>query len=208
MIFDMVIILVAYYAQLLAIMNPFSVIPTFLTLTEGLSRKDVEGILKKAMLAGLLIVITFTIVGRYILELFNVSIAGLRVAGGIVLMTIALDMLGEEIRTKKMDPRDIAVVPIATPLIIGPGTMTTILLLVASRPGDIANILMVLVSGILACITSFTILRVSSYLVKILRVSTLRALGRFMALIIAGVAVEMIVRGALMYYEDLFKPLH
>lgn len=208
MVTELVIVFITYYVQLLAIMNPFSVIPTFLTLTEGLSRRDVEGIVKKAMYAGLLIVITFAIVGRYVLELFNVSIAGLRVAGGIVLMTIALDMLGEEVRTKRVDPRDIAVVPIATPLIIGPGTMTTILLLVASRPGDLLNILLVLVSGILACITSFIVLRASSYLVKILRVSTLRALGRFMALIIAGVAVEMIVRGAIMYYEDFFKPLH
>ncbi|MEM0002514.1 MAG: MarC family protein [Desulfurococcaceae archaeon] len=198
------IIFITYFTQLLAIMNPFSVVPTFLSLTEGLSKNEVEAILRKATLAGLTIVIVFAVAGKYILEAFNVSVAGLRVAGGIVLMTIALDMLGEEPRTKRMDPRDIAVVPIATPLIIGPGTITTILLLVSSKPGDLVNQMLVLTAGIIACLVSFGVLRSSEILVKALRTSTIRAIGRFMALIIAGVAVEMIVHGVQMYYATLF----
>ncbi|MEM1773364.1 MAG: MarC family protein [Desulfurococcaceae archaeon] len=198
------IIFITYFTQLLAIMNPFSVVPTFLSLTEGLSKNEVEAILRKATLAGLTIVIVFAVAGKYILEAFNVSVAGLRVAGGIVLITIALDMLGEEPRTKRMDPRDIAVVPIATPLIIGPGTITTILLLVSSKPGDLVNQMLVLTAGIIACLVSFGVLRSSEILVKALRASTIRAIGRFMALIIAGVAVEMIVHGVQMYYLTLF----
>ncbi|MEM1638940.1 MAG: MarC family protein [Desulfurococcaceae archaeon] len=198
------IIFITYFTQLLAIMNPFSVVPTFLSLTEGLSKNEVEAILRKATLAGLTIVIVFAVAGKYILEAFNVSVAGLRVAGGIVLITIALDMLGEEPRTKRMDPRDIAVVPIATPLIIGPGTITTILLLVSSKPGDLVNQVLVLTAGIIACLVSFGVLRSSEILVKALRASTIRAIGRFMALIIAGVAVEMIVHGVQMYYLTLF----
>jgi multiple antibiotic resistance protein len=202
---EIVLTFVAYFTQLLAIMNPFSVVPTFITLTEGLSKNEVNAIVRKATIAGLIIVIVFAVAGKYILEAFNVSIAGLRVAGGIVLMTIALDMLGEEPRTKRMDPKDIAVVPIATPLIIGPGTITTILLLVSSKPGDLVNHVLVLVAGILACLISFGILRISEYLVKVLRTSTIRAIGRFMALIIAGVAVEMIVHGVQTYYVTLFS---
>jgi len=122
-------------------------------------------------------------------------------------LTIALDMLGEEVRTKKVHPGDIAVVPIATPLIIGPGTMTTILLLVSSKPGDIVNQALVLIAAIVACLVSFWILRLSRVLVRILKMSTVRALGRFMAVIIAGVAVEMIVYGIRTYYIELFLPL-
>jgi len=129
------------------------------------------------------------------------------VGGGIILLTIALDMLGEEVRTKKVHPGDIAVVPIATPLIIGPGTMTTILLLVSSKPGDIVNQALVLIAAIVACLVSFWILRLSRVLVRILKMSTVRALGRFMAVIIAGVAVEMIVYGIRTYYIELFLPL-
>lgn len=201
---EYLVALLTYFTQLLAIMNPFSVIPFFASVTEGLSKREVSAIVRKATIAGLLIVVSFTLAGKYILEAFNISIAGLRVGGGIVLLVLALDMLGEEPRTKRMDPKDIAVVPIATPLIIGPGTITTILLLVASKPGDLFNLVLVLVAGITACLTSFTILRVSNVLIKFLRVSTVRALGRFMSLIIAGVAVEMIAGGVKMYYSALF----
>ncbi|MEM4851907.1 MAG: MarC family protein, partial [Desulfurococcaceae archaeon] len=160
------ITLLAYFTQLFAIMNPFSVLPFFVSVVEGLGKREVDSIVRKAMVAGLLIVVTFTIAGKYILEAFNISIAGLRVGGGILLIVLALDMLGEEPRTKKMDPRDIAVVPIATPLIIGPGTITTIMLLVAARPGDLLNLLLVLVAGIKACLASFTILRVGNMIVR------------------------------------------
>lgn len=199
------IILLAYFTQLFAIMNPFSVLPFFVSVVEGLSKREIDSIVRKAMAAGLLIVVAFTIAGKYILEAFSISIAGLRVGGGILLIVLALDMLGEEPRTKKMDPRDVAVVPIATPLIIGPGTITTILLLVAAKPGDPLNLLLVLVAGIVACLASFTVLRVGNMLIKFLRASTVRALGRFMSLIIAGMAVEMIAGGIKMYYYMLFK---
>lgn len=198
-----VLLFLSYYTQLLAIMNPFSVIPTFIALTKGVDEKGVRKIVKKATLAGLFIVVTFTLVGRQILEVFNVSTAGLRVGGGIILLTIALDMLGDEVRTKKMSREDVAVVPIATPLIIGPGTMTTILLLTSSTRSYNEH-LMILIAGILACLTSFAILYVSEKLTRVVPLSTLRALGRFMALIIAGVAVEMIVHGIHQYYVDLF----
>jgi len=202
---EIVMTFIMYFVQLLAIMNPFSVIPVFLTLTQDLCSSDVKSILRKATIAGLTIVIAFTLLGRYILEVFNISIASLRVGGGVILMVLAVDMLGEEVRTKKIYSGDIAVVPIATPLIIGPGTITTILLLTSSQPGNLINLILVLVSGVLACITSFWILAFSNVLVKYLKTSTVRALGRFMALIIAGVAVEMIVKGVKMYYDEMFK---
>ena len=205
MFVEVIVAFIMYFVQLLAIMNPFSVIPTFLAFTQDLSPTDVKSVLRKATIAGLVIVVVFTLLGKYILEVFNISIASLRVGGGVILMVLAVDMLGEEVRTKKVYSGDIAVVPIATPLIIGPGTITTILLLTSSRPGDIVNLTLVLIAGILACITSFKILALSNILIKYLKTSTVRALGRFMALIIAGVAVEMIAKGVKMYYDEMFK---
>ncbi|ACL10952.1 MarC family protein [Desulfurococcus amylolyticus] len=201
---DYLIILLSYFTQLIAIMNPFSAIPTFMSLTEGLERRRRLEIVKKAYFAGLILVILFTLVGRYILEAFNISIASLRVGGGIILMTIALDMLGDEVRTKRMHPGDIAVVPIATPLIIGPGTITTILLLTSSLQ-ETTGMVVVLIAGVIACSVTFLILALSDILTRLLSMSTVRAIGRFMALIISGVAVEMIVQGLYSYYVELFK---
>lgn len=205
MLGELVATFIIYFIQLLAIMNPFAVIPTFISLTQALEPSEVKSILRRATITGLVIVLVFTLLGNYILEVFNISIPSLRVGGGIILMVIAIDMLGEEVRTKKMYSGDIAVVPIATPLIIGPGTITTILLLTAAKPGDPVNLVLVLVAGVAACIVSFRILALSNIFVKYLKASTVRALGRFMSLIIAGVAVEMIASGIKMYYEEMFK---
>ncbi|ADV64822.1 MarC family protein [Desulfurococcus mucosus] len=201
---EYLIALLSYFTQLIAIMNPFSAIPTFMSLTEGLDHRRRIAIVKKAYLAGLILVTVFTLVGRYILEAFNISVASLRVGGGIILMTIALDMLGDDVRTKRMHPGDIAVVPIATPLIIGPGTITTILLLTSSSTG-VAEVALILLAGVTACSATFLILGLSDVLTRLLSMSTVRAIGRFMALIIAGVAVEMIVHGIHSYYIELFK---
>lgn len=194
-----------YYTQLLAIMNPFSALPTFVALTEGLDDRERRAVVLKAFWAMLALVLAFATVGSLILEAFSISIASLRIGGGIILMVLAVDMLGEMPRTKAMDPRDIAVVPIATPLIIGPGTMTTILLLTSSNPTP-AGVALILAAGVAAVATTTLILLEAWRLVSILRVSTVRALGRFMALIIAGVAVDMIARGVYDYVSQFYGP--
>ncbi|MEZ0394014.1 MAG: MarC family protein [Desulfurococcaceae archaeon] len=198
---ELLVTFVSYYVQLLAIMNPFSALPTFVALTSGLDAATRKRILKRAYVAMLILVAAFATIGNLILMAFNISIASLRIGGGVILMTLAIDMLGEAPRTKSMDPRDIAVVPIATPLIVGPGTMTTLLLL-TSLP-SISNTLLVLGAGFLAATTSVLILELSEELVRLLRMSTVRAIGRFMALIIAGVAADMIAKGVEAYYAQM-----
>jgi multiple antibiotic resistance protein len=194
-------LLISYYVQLLAIMNPFAAIPTFLSLTDHMDEIDRRNIVTKAFYASLILVVLFTLIGNYILIVFSISIPSLRIGGGILLMAIALDMLSGMPRTKQIEASDIAVVPLATPMIIGPGTITTILLLTASM-NTVINTILVLVASILAASTTFLLLRYSSSLVKLLRVSVVRAIGRFMSLIIASVAVEMIAAGINSFYHE------
>ncbi len=193
--------MISYYVQLLAIMNPFAAIPTFLSLTDHMDEIDRRSIVTKAFYASLILVVLFTLIGNYILAVFNISIPSLRIGGGILLMAIALDMLSGMPRTKQIEASDIAVVPLATPMIIGPGTITTILLLTASTD-TIINTVLVLIASILAASTTFLLLRYSSSLVKLLRVSVVRAIGRFMSLIIASVAVEMMAAGINSFYHE------
>lgn len=196
-------VLVSYYVQLLAIMNPFSATPTFLSLTDHLDEINRKEIVKKAYFTSLILIFLFTLVGNYILKAFNISVSSLRIGGGILLMVIALDMLGGMPRTKQIESSDIAVVPLATPMVIGPGTITTILLL-TSREATVINVFLVLIASILAATTTYILLRYSSKLVSILRISVIRAIGRFMSLIIASVAVEMIALGIISYYYEYF----
>ena len=184
----------AYYIQLLAIMNPFSAIPTFISLTDHLDEIERRKIVNRAFITSVFLVLLFTIIGNYILMAFSISIPSLRIGGGILLMAIALDMLGGMPRAKRIEAQDIAVVPLATPMIIGPGTITTILLLTSKEPSPL-NVVLVAVAGLLATTTTFILLRYSGKIIALLKPSTVRALGRFMSLIIASIAVEMIFLG-------------
>ncbi len=190
----MIDVFIAYYVQLLAIMNPFSALPTFISLTDHLDELERRKIVSRAFITSVFLVLLFTIVGNYILMAFNISIPSLRIGGGILLMAIALDMLGGMPRAKRIEAQDIAVVPLATPMIIGPGTITTILLLTSKEPSPL-NVLLVAIAGLLATTTTFILLRYSGKIISLLKPSTVRALGRFMSLIIASIAVEMIFLG-------------
>lgn len=198
--------LIGYYVQLLAIMNPFSALPTFMSLTEGVDEGVKKDIVVKALIASLVLVAVFTLVGNYILMAFNISLPALRIGGGVVLMAIAIDMLGGMPRTKRVEAQDIAVVPLATPMVIGPGTITTILLL-TSRDSSPLNTGLVLVAGLIAAATTFLLLRYSEPIIRVLRQSTVRAVGRFMSLIIASIAAEMIAYGVIAYYHQAVAPL-
>ena len=201
---DLLVLLTQYYVQLLAIMNPFSALPTYISLTERLGKVERERIVRRAFWAMLTIMLVFTFLGSTILEVFNISLASLRIGGGIVLMVLAVDMLGEMPRTKRVEPTDMAVVPIATPLIVGPGTLTTILLLTSSER-SLTNMALIVVAEVVAAATTYLILKFSDTLVRFLRVSTVRALGRFMSIIIASVAVDMIAKGVYGYIVSIYK---
>lgn len=198
---DELLLLINYYVQLLAIMNPFSAIPAFLSLTDSIDIETRRYILRRAFIAMLLLVIIFTLIGVYILYVFSISINALRVGGGILLLYIGIDMLGGMPRAKRVEVSDIAVVPIATPLIIGPGTITTILLLTTTNP-SVINTLLVLLAGFASVVTTYILLYYSEKIIHVLKPSVVRGFGRFMSLIIVSVAVEMIMDGAWGYIMD------
>jgi len=178
-------------AQIFAILNPVSVLPVFLSLTEDLSPASRHRIVARSSLAVFTICLVMAIAGNYILGFFNINIASLRVGGGILLMVIAVEMLGGLPRTKSIDAREeVAIVPIATPLLVGPGTMTTVILLSASVP------LAVLVSSIIfVVLLTYIILRYSEHLIRLTGKNGIRALGRFMTIIIAAFAAQLLYSG-------------
>ena len=186
------------YGQLIAIMNPFTAVNNFLTLTEGFERRQALYILRHAVLAVLLLGTVFVLAGRLILEFYHVSLASLRFGGGILLMYIAIDMLSGVPRTKAVEPGEVAVVPLATPMIIGPGTMTLLIHLGATH-----NPLLVLTAFLLAAATVALALRFSNYIRLILGKNGVKAMARFMSLIIAAVAANMIYSGVAAWYQQL-----
>ncbi|HDI86608.1 MAG TPA: MarC family protein [Candidatus Korarchaeota archaeon] len=181
--------------QIFAILNPPSVIPTMLSLTEGMSLSERRAIVKTASVTIFALMAAFALVGREFLTFMGLSVSGLKLGGGVLLMVLSVDMLKGVPRTREVEKEELAVVPLATPLLVGPGTITTVLVLSATLPSEVGGRLegtAVLLAAIALVVgATHFLLRHSLQLVRVLGVNGTRALGRFMAIIIAGVAAEM-----------------
>lgn len=199
---DWIFMMFVMYVKIIAILDPFAAVPVFITLTEGFDSRKKDEIVWKAFIAMCIMVAVFTFFGIWILNFFGISTASLRVGGGAILLVLAFDVLGEAPRSKKLDPEEIAVMPVATPLLVGPGTMTTIILLVTENNTPEGH-LAILTASLLAVITASLMLKYSTTLVSKLSKSFVRGLGRFMSIIIAAMAFEMIKNGVMEWIATL-----
>ena len=180
-------------------------LPFFLTLTEDVKFKKRTQIAIKSTIIAFFILIAFAYIGRYLLEALGVTLDSLKIAGGIILMFIAIDILFEKrkIRREKkveeaLDEKsydEIIVFPIAIPFIAGPATLATIILLI----GNYANFpefqIPVLLALVAALIVSLILMIGGSYIVKFLPKQFLHTTARVMAFILAALATQFIVDG-------------
>jgi len=180
-------------------------LPFFLTLTEDAKFKKRTRIAIKSTVIAFFILIAFAYIGRYLLEALGVTLDSLKIAGGIILMFIAIDILFEKrkIRREKkveeaLDEKsydEIVVFPIAIPFIAGPATLATIILLI----GNYANFpefqIPVLLALVAALIVSLILMIGGSYIVKFLPKQFLHTTARVMAFILAALATQFIVDG-------------
>ncbi len=175
------------YGQLVAIMNPFTAVNNFLSITEGMDKAEARRVLKKAIVVVLFLGMLFLLAGRIILEFYHLSLTALRFGGGILLMYIAVDMLSGAPKSRSVEEGELAVVPLATPMIIGPGTMTLLIHL-----GTVEALSSSITAFLLATTTITIALYISNGIRRILGTSGVKAMARFMSLIIAAVAAEML----------------
>lgn len=185
-----VLTVVALAAQLFAIMDPPGALPALLNALEGLGEREARSVINKAALAILLLLTVFTVGGGFILHWLGIDVATLKVAAGVILMATALDTLIAGHRPEKIDVGTYVLVPIATPLIVGPGTIT--LLITSSR---LYGIISTLIAAYVAFAATYLVLAMSRRIIRLLGRTFVHGLGRFMSLIIASFAVKMFVEG-------------
>ena len=180
-------------------------LPFFLSLTEDAKFKKRTQIAIKSTIIAFFILIAFAYIGRYLLEALGVTLDSLKIAGGIILMFIAIDILFEKrkIRREKkveeaLDEKsydEIVVFPIAIPFIAGPATLATIILLVGNYANFPESHLVVIIALIAALIVSLILMIGGSYIVKFLPKQFLHTTARVMAFILAALATQFIVDG-------------
>ncbi|GAB6943891.1 MarC family protein [Vulcanisaeta sp. JCM 14467] len=187
--------------QLIAILNPIGAIPTLSIYIINMEQEQLRRVYRLVGISVPLLMVIFAVGGRYILQAFGVNLDAFRIAGGVLLMGVAMETLmagGPRAVGTVKEPEEFVLVPIVTPLLVGPGTITELILFSALYP-----IYEVLIAALLSSAFTYVVIRFSQPLLRKLGSNTLKVLGRFMSLIIAALAIGMILTGVTNYIESL-----
>jgi len=196
------------FASVFIIVNPIEATMVFISLTPGASARERARLSFRAASVAYLVALLFALTGDMVLRFFGTTVDSLRVAGGILLFIMAIDMLKAKPRRKVTDAEmadandreDVSVFPLATPLLTGPGAITTVIVLMgtASGPLDKGVILLALTATFAA---AYLILRSSEYVSRILGVTGILVMTRIMGLLLGAIAVNFVAVGAWNIYS-------
>ncbi|KKG10913.1 MarC family transcriptional regulator [Methanosarcina sp. 2.H.T.1A.6] len=199
------------FSSIFVVVSPISGVVTFISLTSKMTRKEKNEIAKKAVVLACVIALFFAITGSVILKLFSISVDSLRVAGGLLLFSIAFDMMHakvsresitEEEITQSQEREDIWVFPIGLPLLTGPGTISTVIVLMGVADG-VQQKAIVLISIIFAFIICLIVFLFSRRLHKFIGYNGMLVFTRLMGLLLAALAVDLTATGII----NIFGPV-
>lgn len=208
---DYLLYFVYAFTTVFVIVNPVEATMIFVTLTSGLGGQEKARIYRRATLVSFAIAILFALGGDLVLRIFGITVDSLRVAGGILLFLVAIDMLRGVRQQKKVteaelqdanERDDVSVFPLATPLLTGPGAITTVIVLMGAA-GTLAEKALVLMAIILTFASTLVILRFSEYIDQVLGITGILVLTRIMGLILGAVAVNFVAVGAWNLYRAM-----
>ena len=205
------------FAGVFVILDPFGASSHFLALTPHDSALGKKAIAKKACMVALGVLIFFSLAGGALFKYFGLTLAALKIAGGILLFTIALGMLyGKRIGAKTTpeeekehsELEDIAVIPMAMPILSGPGAITTVMVLSGEAGGTPMKLVMVLLAVLISLVICYFILAHSVVILKLLKTTGSKILTRIMGLIMSVIAIQFVINGIADILPTLIKRLH
>ncbi len=163
--------------------------PVVLALTKGMDIEQRNRIVDRATLVATAVLLVFSYIGQTVLDYLEISIASLQIAGGLLLLLIALDML----RGKLDEPiteqgRDIAITPLALPLLAGPGTLTTVMLLVSKSPNAHLSVAIGIIG---AMIVTWFIFRQANRVADFIGQEGAQIATKLLGFLLAALAVEI-----------------
>jgi len=188
---DFLIRLAQAIIALFIVVDPFGNIPIFMGLTEKMPKEKERKTYNTAVLVGVILLLIFAFTGQEIFNIFGISLSSFEIAGGILLLIIAIKILvGGNMHETVESPESIGAVPIAIPLLVGPGAITTTILNLQTSGTAVAVLAVVVVLTF-----AWIILRFIHPVYKVLGKTGAIVIARVMALLIAAIAVQYIVNG-------------
>jgi multiple antibiotic resistance protein len=180
------------FVTLLVITDPPGTVPIFLALTGPLAAKERNRAAWQAAALALGVIIVFAVAGQKILEYLKIDLPALQGAGGLLLVLVALELLtGKTDESKQQATSNIALVPLGTPLLAGPGAIVATMLFVRRNHG-IEHYSAIAAAIFLVMLAVWLVLRFSGVIVKVLRPGGIEVLTRIAGLLLAAIAVQLI----------------
>lgn len=185
------------FIPLLVAIDAPGTLPIYMALTHGASRRERKRIVRQSILTALFVAVGFMLIGRWVFDALGIMVEDFMIAGGIVLLIIAVNDIikaGEK-RAASLSP-SFGVVPLGTPLIAGPATLTASLVLVGNY-----GYLPVILSLTANILIAWLIFSQAEKIISIIGINGSRAFAKIMALILAAFAVKMIRAGIFRFLE-------
>jgi len=193
------------FSSIIIVVNPLAATLLFVSLTATMDRTTKLKIARDSSEFALVILLIFTFAGGWILQLFGISIEAFRIASGLLLFGIGMDMVYAKTSRAQMtatekyegqDADDIAVMPLAIPMIAGPGAITSVIVLMNEAAGmGIAAIAVVPVAAATAIGITYYMMRHSEIIVQRIGQREYRAVNRLMGMLLIAIAVQFIIIG-------------
>jgi len=194
---------IASFTSIISVANPLAAMPVFISLTEQNTNKERIGIAKKSSFFMFTILTIFLLAGTYIMSFFGISLPGIRIAGGLIIMRSAYSMLTPGHGDRKLtdqdheaakEKEDVSFSPMAMPMLSGPGSIAVVIGL-ASQAEGIADLGIVTIAIILSALVAYIILRLAPISAKYIGSTGMGAVTRMMGFIAMCIAVQFILNG-------------
>ncbi len=182
-------VLVKTFVAVFVLADALGNAPIFLVLTKGMEPEQRDNVVNRASIVATGVLLIFAFGGKSVLNYLEISMGSLRVAGGLLLLLIALQMLRGELDTPIVEQqRDIAITPMALPLLAGPGTLTTVMLLMSESPNAHLSVAVGIVSAMLV---TWLIVRLANRIDHLLGAEGAVIITQLLGFLLAALAIEI-----------------
>ena len=186
------------------LVDPFAALPTFLAVTAGVDKLRRRRMARKASITACVVLSAFAVAGQYIFRMFGITLPAFEIAGGIILLLIGLDMLSaKRSATQETGPEAVAaaskedagIVPLGIPMLAGPGSITSVMVLVGQAQGRWSLLAAILGAIFITAFICYLVLGYSDRVANFLGETGIRILVRIMGLLLVALAVQYFVNG-------------
>lgn len=194
---------VAAFTSIISVANPLAAIPVFLSLTEHNTSSERANIAKKASFYMFVVLIIFLLAGTFIMSFFGISLPGIRIAGGLIILRAAYSMLSPDRPERKISveteeaaktKEDVSFTPMAMPMLSGPGSIAVVIGL-ASQANNFLDFIVMTVAIACVALISYGLLRLAPFSAKYIGPTGMNAITRMMGFIAMAIGVQFILNG-------------